>query len=72
MEWSSAPALTVGQRSAYEIIATEDLADWAGAIFEPGAVPAFVVDRADPFCRCADVGRMALVSQTGHCNVEIR
>jgi AraC-like DNA-binding protein len=43
----TAPALLVGQRSVYENIATQDLADLAGAIFEPGAVPAFVGDRAD-------------------------
>jgi AraC-like DNA-binding protein len=43
----AAPALVVGQRSVYEIIGTADLVDLAGVIFRPGAVPAFVVDRAD-------------------------
>ena len=47
VEQRTAPALMVGQRSIYEIIATEDLVDLAGAVFEPGAVPACVVDRAD-------------------------
>lgn len=42
-----APALLVGQRSRYEIIATADLLDIAGVLFEPGALPAFVPDRAD-------------------------
>lgn len=42
-----APALMVGQRSTYEIIATADLLDLAGVLFEPGALPAFVPDRAD-------------------------
>src|SRR5205807_43875 len=46
-ERRTAPALMVGQRSLYEIIATADLTDLAGAIFEPGALPAFVADRAD-------------------------
>ena len=41
------PALMVGQRSVYEIIATADLVDLAGVIFNPAAVPAFVADRAD-------------------------
>jgi AraC-like DNA-binding protein len=42
-----APALLVGQRSRYEIIATADLVDLAGVLFEPGALPAFIGDRAD-------------------------
>lgn len=46
-EQRTAPALMVGQRSVYEIIATADLADLAGVLFEPGALPAFVRDRAD-------------------------
>jgi AraC-like DNA-binding protein len=47
VEQRTAPALMVGQRSMYEVIATEDLVDLAGAVFEPGAVPALVADRAD-------------------------
>jgi len=43
----AAPALMVGQRSVYEVIASADLVDLAGVIFRPGAVPAFVADRAD-------------------------
>jgi AraC-like DNA-binding protein len=43
----AAPALMVGQRSIYEIIASVDLVDLAGVIFRPGAVPAFVADRTD-------------------------
>ncbi len=46
-ERRTAPVLMVGQRSVYEIIAYEDLVDMAGVIFEPGAVPALVADRAD-------------------------
>jgi hypothetical protein len=46
-EQRTAPALMVGQRSMHEVIATEDLIDLAGAVFEPGAVTALVVDRAD-------------------------
>jgi AraC-like DNA-binding protein len=46
-EQRTAPALMVGQRSIYEIIASEDLVDLAGVVFEPGAVPAIVGDRAD-------------------------
>src|SRR5579871_743637 len=42
-----APGLMVGARSVYEIVATADMVDMAGALFQPGAVPAFVVDRAD-------------------------
>ena len=37
----------IGQRSVYEIIATADLVDFAGVLFIPGAIPAFVADRAD-------------------------
>jgi AraC-like DNA-binding protein len=37
----------VGQRSVYEIIATADLVDLAGILFEPGALPVFLMDRAD-------------------------
>jgi AraC-like DNA-binding protein len=43
----TAPALMAGQRSVYEIVATADLVDLAGVHFMPGAVPAFVADRAD-------------------------
>jgi hypothetical protein len=46
-EQRTAPALMVGQRSAYEIIATADLEDLAGVLFMPGAMPAFLADRAD-------------------------
>jgi hypothetical protein len=46
-EEGTAPAPMVGQRSVYEIIATADLVDLAGVLFMPGAVPAFVADRAD-------------------------
>jgi AraC-like DNA-binding protein len=46
-EQRTAPALLVGQRSVYEIIAAADLVDSAGVLFIPGAVPAFVGDRAD-------------------------
>jgi AraC-like DNA-binding protein len=46
-EQRTAPALMVGQRSAYEIIATADLVDLAGVLFMPGALPALVADRAD-------------------------
>ena len=46
-EQRTAPALMVGQRSVYEIIATADLVDLAGVLFIPGALPAFVADRAD-------------------------
>jgi hypothetical protein len=46
-EQRTAPALMVGQRSVYEIVATADLVDLAGVLFMPGAVPAFVGDRAD-------------------------
>jgi AraC-like DNA-binding protein len=43
----TAPALLVGQRSGYEIVATGDLVDLAGVLFNPGVVPVFVADRAD-------------------------
>lgn len=46
-EEPTAPALMVGQRSLYEIIATADLVDLAGVIFMPGAIPMLVADRAD-------------------------
>jgi AraC-like DNA-binding protein len=46
-EEQTAPALMVGQRSVYEIIATADLVELAGVIFMPGAAPMFVSDRAD-------------------------
>jgi AraC-like DNA-binding protein len=37
----------VGQRSAYEIIDTADMADLIGVVFEPGALPVFLADAAD-------------------------
>ena len=46
-EQRAAPAILVGQRSVYEIIATSDLVDLAGVLFAPGVLPAFVADRAD-------------------------
>lgn len=46
-EHRTAPALIVGQRSVYEIIATADLVDLAGVLFVPGALQALVADRAD-------------------------
>src|SRR4051812_6439092 len=46
-EGRTAPALLVAQRSVYEIIATADLVDLAGVLFEPGALPALLRDRAD-------------------------
>jgi AraC-like DNA-binding protein len=42
-----APALLVGQRSAYEIVDTSDLADLIGVSFQPGALPVFLTDAAD-------------------------
>lgn len=42
-----APALVVGQRSAYEVIDTSDMADLIGIVFEPGALPVFLADAAD-------------------------
>jgi len=42
-----APALVVGQRSAYEIIDTSDMADLIGIVFEPGTLPVFLADAAD-------------------------
>lgn len=46
-EQRTSPALIVGQRSMYEIVATADFVDLAGILFVPGALPAFVADRAD-------------------------
>lgn len=46
-EQLTAPALMVGQHSICEVIATSDLVDLAGVLFEPGALPAFVSQRAD-------------------------
>lgn len=48
-EQRTAPALMVGQRSIFEVIATSDLVDLAGVLFEPGGLPAFVGERADLF-----------------------
>ena len=42
-----APALLVGQRSAYEVVDTSDMADLIGVSFEPGALPVFLADAAD-------------------------
>jgi AraC-like DNA-binding protein len=42
-----APGLVVGQRSAYEIIDTADMADLMGIVFTPGALPVFLADAAD-------------------------
>ncbi|HEX4005056.1 MAG TPA: AraC family transcriptional regulator [Acidobacteriaceae bacterium] len=42
-----APALLVGQRSVHEIVDTSDMQDLIGIVFEPGALPAFLVDSAD-------------------------
>jgi AraC-like DNA-binding protein len=47
LEQRTAPALMVGQRSVYELVATSDMVDLAGVVFQPGAVPALIVDRAD-------------------------
>jgi AraC-like DNA-binding protein len=44
---SGTPALVVGQRSAYEIIDTADMADLMGIVFVPGALPVFLADAAD-------------------------
>ncbi|HEY6446810.1 MAG TPA: helix-turn-helix domain-containing protein [Acidobacteriaceae bacterium] len=46
-ERGMAPALVVGQRSAFEVIDTSDLADLIGIVFEPGALPVFLGDAAD-------------------------
>jgi AraC-like DNA-binding protein len=46
-EQRTAPALMVGQRSAFEVIATSDLVHLAGVLFEPGRLPALIRDRAD-------------------------
>jgi AraC-like DNA-binding protein len=46
-ERAMAPALVVGQRSAYEVIDTSDMADLMGIVFAPGALPVFLADAAD-------------------------
>jgi AraC-like DNA-binding protein len=46
-ERGMAPGLVVGQRSAYEVIDTSDLADLIGIVFEPGTLPVFLGDAAD-------------------------
>jgi AraC-like DNA-binding protein len=46
-ERAMAPALVVGQRSAYEVIDTSDMADLIGVVFAPGALPVFLADAAD-------------------------
>lgn len=43
----TAPALLVGQRSLYELVATSDFTELAGVLFIPGTAPALVNDRAD-------------------------
>lgn len=43
------PSLVVGGRSIYEIVATADLADLIGIVFEPGGFPPFAGDTADLF-----------------------
>ncbi|HLH05336.1 MAG TPA: AraC family transcriptional regulator [Bryobacteraceae bacterium] len=48
-ERCAAPALLVGQRSSYEIVATSDFAGLIGVVFEPAVLPALVMDRADLF-----------------------
>lgn len=53
VEERTAPAILVGQRSVYEIIATPDLVELAGILFQPGALPAFVKDRADLLSNCS-------------------
>ena len=45
----TAPALVVGQRSVYELVATSDMADLIGMVFAPGVLPGFTRDRADLF-----------------------
>jgi AraC-like DNA-binding protein len=46
-ERAMASALLVGQRSAYEVIDTSDMADLMGVVFAPGALPVFLADAAD-------------------------
>ncbi|HTW49322.1 MAG TPA: AraC family transcriptional regulator [Acidobacteriaceae bacterium] len=46
-ERTMAPALVVGQRSAFEIIETSDMANLMGIVFEPGALPVLLGDAAD-------------------------
>jgi AraC-like DNA-binding protein len=45
----TAPALLVGGRSVYEIVASSDMADLIGVIFEPGGFAAFACDAVDQF-----------------------
>lgn len=52
-EQPTAPALLVGQRSAYEIIDTSDLADLMGIVFEPGVLSLVIGDRADLYSNCS-------------------
>jgi AraC-like DNA-binding protein len=52
-EHLTAPALMIGQRSIFEVIATSDLIGLAGVLFEPGGLPAFVRDRADLLSNCS-------------------
>ena len=44
-----APALVVGSRSVYEMVARTDMADLIGVVFEPGWFAAFGRDAADRF-----------------------
>lgn len=44
-----APALVVGSRSIYEIVARTDMAELIGVLFEPGGFAAFAQDAVDPF-----------------------
>jgi AraC-like DNA-binding protein len=74
-ERAMASALLVGQRSAYEVIDTSDMADLMGVVFAPGALPVFLADAADrvtngyvalgDVCRGADVLRDRLQEARG-------
>lgn len=44
-----APALVVGSRSIYEIVARTDMTDLIGVLFEPGGFAAFARDAVDTF-----------------------
>jgi AraC-like DNA-binding protein len=44
-----APALVVGSRSVYEIVARTDMAELIGVLFEPGGFAAFAEDTVDQF-----------------------
>ena len=49
----ASPALFVGQRSLYELVATSDFTGQAGVLFAPGAVPVLLSDRADLVSNCS-------------------